>query len=87
MVADVQLPGERDRPSIFPSHHVESLELDTQDQGRPLYLVLLGGRDLLETFLTLVHGLPLAQVLPLEVPTEGRLDVIGLPTDLELIIF
>ena len=80
MVTDVQLPGERNRPTIFSAHHIESLELDTQDYGRPLDLVLLGSRYLLQTLLTLIHGLPLAQVLPSEVAAECRLDIIGLST-------
>ena len=85
MVTDVQLPGECNRPSIFPSHHVESLELDTQDLGRPLDLVLLGRRHLLQTLLTLVHRLSLPKVLPSEVTAESRLDIIGLSGELQSI--
>ena len=60
VVTDVQFPRERDWTSIFPSHHVESLQLYAQHQGRPLDLILLGRRHLLQTLLTLVHPLSLA---------------------------
>ena len=79
MVGDVQLPRQKDWPSILPSHHVEPLQLNTEDQGRPLYLVLLGGGHLLQTLLTLVHGLPLPEVLPPKVAPQSSIDVVGLP--------
>ena len=87
MVTDVQLPGERNRPSIFSPHHVESLELDTEDYGRPLDLVLLGSRDLLQTLLALVHHLSLTKVLQSEVATECLLNIISLSRELQSVIF
>ena len=87
MVGDVQFSGERDGPPVLAAHHVEPLELDTEHLGRPLYLVLLGSRDLLQTLLTLIHRLPLAKVLPSEVAAECSLNIIGLSRDLQSIIF
>ena len=78
VVTDVQFPRERDWPSILSSHHVEPLQLDAEDQRRPLYLVLLGGGHLLMALLTLVHVLTLAQVLPPEVASEGSVYMISL---------
>ena len=79
MFGDVQLLGQGDWSTVLPAHHVEPLQLDAEDQWRPLDLVLLGGGDLLKTFLTLVHRLPLTEVLPSEVAAQCRLDIIGLP--------
>ena len=64
VVGDVQLPAQSHGSPVLASHHVEPLQLDAEDQRRPLDLVLLGGGDLLKTFLTLVHRLPLTKVLP-----------------------
>ena len=80
MIGNVKLSGESDGPSILPAHDVEPLELYAEDQGRPLYLVLLVGGDLLQALLALVRGVsPLAQALPSEVATEGHLNIVGLP--------
>ena len=78
MVGDVKLSGQSDRPTILASHHIEPLELDAEDEGRPLYLVLLGGRHLLVTLLALVHVLPLAKVLAAEVARQRGVNVVRL---------
>ena len=78
MIGDIQLPSQCDWPSILASHHVEPLELDAEHEGRPLDLVLLGGRHLLVTLLALVHVLPLAQVLAAEVARQRGVNVIHL---------
>ena len=78
MIGDIQLPCQCDWSSILASHHVEPLQLDAEDQRRPLYLVLLGGGHLLMALLTLVHVLTLAQVLPPEVASEGSVYMISL---------
>ena len=77
MTGDVELPGEGDVSLVLASH-VEPLELDAEHEGRPLDLVLLGGRHLLVTLLALVHVLPLAQVLAAEVARQRGVNVIHL---------
>ena len=79
MVGDVQLPGQGDWSSVLPSHHVEPLQLDAEHQGRPLYLVLLGGGNLLVALLTLVHVLARSQVLSAEISRKCCVYVVSLP--------
>ena len=79
MVGDVKLSGQSDRPTILASHHIEPLQLDTEDEGRPLYLVLLGGGHLLVTLLTLVHVLTSSQVFSSEVTRKCCIYVVSLP--------
>ena len=78
MTGDVELPGEGDMSRVLSSHHVEPLELHAEHEGRPLDLVLLGGRHLLVTLQALVHVLPLAQVLAAEVARQRGVNVIRL---------
>ena len=78
MTGDVELPGKGDGSPVLASHHIEPLELDAEHEGRPLDLILLGGRHLLVTLLALVHVLPLAQVLAAEVARQRGVNVIRL---------
>ena len=91
----VDLLGECHRPPVLAAHQVEPLELDAEDERRPLDPVLLGGGHLLLALLALVHVLALAQGLPPgggclwfiysvtselpEVTLERRLYRVGLP--------
>ena len=78
VVGDVQLPRQGDWSPVLTAHHVEPLQLDTEDLRRPLYLVLLGGGHLLMTLLALVHVLTLAQVLSPEVTRQSSVNVVSL---------
>ena len=78
MTGDVELSGKGDGSPVLASHHIEPLQLDTEDLRRPLYLVLLGGGHLLMTLLALVHVLTLAQVLSPEVTRQSSVNVVSL---------
>jgi len=78
-VGNVDFSRQRHRPPVLAPHQVKPLQLDAEHKGRALYLVLLGGRHLLLTLLTLVHILALAEVLPPEIALQCRVDVVCLP--------
>ena len=78
MVGNVQIPRQSDWCPVFATHHVEPLQLDTEDLRWPLYLVLLGGGHLLMTLLALVHVLTLAQVLSPEVTRQSNVNMVSL---------
>ena len=71
MVGNVEFPGQCDRSVILTTHHVKPIELDTENKGRSLNLVLFGGWNLLMTLITVVNVLTLTQVLTSKVAGQS----------------